>query len=234
MTESGSEGEREPSARWNAMVAGTVEGAQKEAETLRAAARDEAARIRAQAEAEAGRLAAEAQHDADKLVQQARARAARLLAGTDAKVPPAAAAAGAAPHRPRLLRAAAPTAAAVLTVSVGVLGVVLLNERPPGPCRSAQDETSRPVSSASPVGMQPIGAVARQRSGSGRLPQSWITGGALPSHLFSFPPPSESATTQETPSSADPAAAPGSPSATPASPTAGPSARESTSATGCR
>ncbi|MGW2618908.1 hypothetical protein [Streptomyces sp. NPDC001500] len=236
MTESGSEGEEEPSARWNAMVAGALEGAEKEAEAVRAAARDEAARIRAHAEAEAGRLTAQAQHDADKLVDQARAQAERLLAGTDADAPPAAAA----HHRRRLLRAAAPVAAAVVTVSVSVLGVVLLNERPPGSCRSAREETSRSASSTGPIGMQPVGAVAGRREGSGRLPQSWITGGRPPLGFPSASPTtSESPTAEETSSSADPAAASESPSvtppsATPPSPTTSPSANASTSAAGCR
>ncbi|MFE9677233.1 DivIVA domain-containing protein [Streptomyces sp. NPDC006259] len=219
-----------PLAHLKTTVKTTLEEAEKEAETLRTAARADAVRIRADAKADADRLTAQARNDAEELVEQARERAERVLAEADAEVPPAVPAR----RRPRFLRPAASITAVALTVSASVLGVALLNKQPPGSCRSAQNMTSSSTSSPSLLGLQPVGAAAREQAVSGRLPQSFITGGVLPLGFptASWAPASETPAEEETPASAAPSVQPSSPSASPS--TARPSTSRTASADGCQ
>ncbi|MFJ3811235.1 DivIVA domain-containing protein [Streptomyces sp. NPDC090073] len=217
---------QDPLSHLKTTVKATLDQAEKEAEALRTAARAEASRIRADAEAGADRLTAEAREQADELLERARERAEGLRADDETAEPDKAAPTRLLRLRRLLSRPAPVAAAAVLAVSGSVLGVVLFYGQAPGPCKSASNDAPSSAWSATDLGLQPMGAVAKEQEGAKRLPDSWITNWHLPSGT-----PAGQSTSASAPSSAAPSATA---SATPRHPAGSPSASSTSSAGGCR
>lgn len=219
---------QDPLGHLKTTVKATLDQAEKEAEALRLAARGEADRIRAEAEAAADRLTASAKQRAAELLEHAREQAEGLQGDHETTVPARVVSTGLLRLRRSVSGRAAVAAAVALAVSASVVGVVLLYGQGDGPCRSASSAARSSAVPAAYVGFQRVGVAARDEAG--RVPDGFpsTTGWHLATESSASPSTSDSA------SASSPASAGSSASASPRHPTGHPSARDTSSAQGCR